>query len=224
MGFEERRKKERENRRLSIIRAARKLFLEKGFKSVTVESIARKAELSKGAIYLHYSSKEEIYAHIVLGDLKKFHDRFSGLFQKSANASQALLEFADIYVSFFLNEPEFFRNLMNFMIRATCMNFPNELYDESIKTTNKTIDIIEQIFQFGVERGEFPGDMNFKQNRNALWGMLNGIISLYIFTGSEDKREELIRSTVKTGMETFIKGLEIRNNFTKTNEGGAAYE
>jgi len=208
MGLEERRKKERENRKGAIIKAARKLFLEKGFKAVTVESIAQKAELSKGAIYLHYSSKEEIYAHIVLSDLHKFHDRFSGLFQKSSNAPQALCEFADIYVDFFLTEPEFFRNLMNFMIRATCMNFPNELYEESIKTTNKTIDIVEEIFRFGVERGEFSDTLNFRQNRNALWGMLNGIISLYIFTGNEEKREDVIRSTIKTGMETFISGLK----------------
>ncbi len=208
MGLEDRRKKERENRKSAIIKAARKLFLEKGFKAVTVESIAQKAELSKGAIYLHYNSKEEIYAHIVLSDLEKFHDRFSGLFQKSSSASQALYEFADIYVDFFLSEPEFFRNLMNFMIRATCMNFPNELYEESIKTTNKTIDIVEEIFRFGVERGEFSDTLNFRQNRNALWGMLNGIISLYIFTGNEEKREDVIRTTIKTGMETFICGLK----------------
>jgi len=208
VGSEERRKREKESRKDAIIDAARRLFIEKGFKAVTVESIAREAELSKGAIYLHYSSKEEIYAHIVLGDLEKFHDRFAGLFQKTSDASQALIEFAGIYVDFFLNEPEFFRNLMNFMIRATCMNFPDELYQKSIKTTNKTIDIIEKIFMFGVERGEFPENLNFRQNRNALWGMLNGIISLYIFTGNEEKKEEVIRSTVKTGMETFVSGLK----------------
>lgn len=208
MGLEERRKKERENRRGAIIKAARKLFLEKGFKAVTVESIAQKAELSKGAIYLHYSSKEEIYAHIVLSDLQKFHDRFSGLFQQASNASQALYDFASIYVDFFLSEPEFFRNLMNFMIRATCMNFPNELYEESIKTTNKTIDIVEEIFKLGVQKGEFNAAMNFRQNRNALWGMLNGIISLYIFTGNEETREEVIRGTVKAGVETFVRGLK----------------
>jgi AcrR family transcriptional regulator len=208
MGLEERRKKERDSRKSAIIKAARKLFLEKGFKAVTVESIAQKAELSKGAIYLHYSSKEEIYAHIVLSDLWKFHNLFSNLLQKSSTASQTLMEFADIYVNFFLNEREFFRSLMNFMIRATCMDFPNDLYEESIKTTNKTIDIIEKIFELGVESGEFPGTINFRQNRNALWGMLNGIISLYIFTTEEEKKDDIIRGTIKTGMETFIRGLK----------------
>ncbi len=60
MGLEERRRREKENRRAAILKAARKLFFEKGFKPVTVESIAHKGELSKGSIYLYFNSKEEI--------------------------------------------------------------------------------------------------------------------------------------------------------------------
>ena len=36
------------------------LFLERGFKAVTVDNIAEKAEVSKGSIYLCFESKEEI--------------------------------------------------------------------------------------------------------------------------------------------------------------------
>ena len=209
MGLEERRKRERENHKNAIIKAARKLFFQNGFKTVTVESIAKKAELSKGAIYLHYKSKEEIYAQILLNDIGKFHNRVFDVFQKSSSASDALFHFADIYVDFFLNERELFRNLMNFMIRADCMNLPDDLYNESIKTTNKTINIIDRIFEYGIERGEFSADINARVNRNAVWGMLNGIISLYLFTSKEEKRAEIIRNTIKEGIETFLRGLKI---------------
>jgi AcrR family transcriptional regulator len=60
----ERRKKEKEHRRNAILKAARKLFFEKGFKAVTVDSIAAKADISKGSVYLYFDSKEEIYADI----------------------------------------------------------------------------------------------------------------------------------------------------------------
>jgi AcrR family transcriptional regulator len=46
LGQEERRKREKDSRKSAILKAARKLFFDKGFKPVTVESIARKAELS----------------------------------------------------------------------------------------------------------------------------------------------------------------------------------
>jgi AcrR family transcriptional regulator len=209
LGLEERRKRERENRKNAILKAARKLFFEKGFKPVTVESIARKAELSKGSIYLYYNSKEEIYTQILLNDIDKFHSHISDLLQTPSSASEALTRLAGIYVDFFLNDRELFRILMTFMLHTTDMNLPEDLNKHIIKTTNKTIDIIEQVFKYGVERGEFPATFNLRQNRNALWGMLNGIISLHLFTGIEEKRAEVIHGTIKAGLEIFIRGLEI---------------
>lgn len=211
MGLEERRKRERENRKNVILKAARKLFLEKGFKTVTVESIARKAELSKGSIYLYYNSKEEIYTQILLSDIDKFHNHIADLLQNPSNASEALVRLADIYVDFFLNERELFRILMTFMLHTTDMNLPQDLNKQIIKTTNRTIGIIEEIFNYGIERGEFPATINVRQNRNAIWGMLNGVISLYLFIGNETKRAEVIHSTIRAGLNTYIRGILIMN-------------
>lgn len=207
MGLEERRKRERENRKNAILKAARKLFFDKGFKTVTVESIARKAELSKGSIYLYYSSKEEIYSQILLNDIEKFHDHVADIPQDSSGASEALIRLAEIYVDFFLSDRELFRILMNFMIHNNGMNLPQDLNIHIIKTTNRAIDIFEQILKSGMEKGEFPPDINLRLNRNAIWGLLNGIIALHLFVGKEAKRAEAIRSTIKAALETYIRGL-----------------
>lgn len=207
MGLEERRKRERENRRNAILKAARRLFFEKGFKTVTVESIARKAELSKGSIYLYYNSKEEIYTQILLMDIEKFHEKISCLLQTSSSASEALVKLAEIYVENFLNDRELFRILMTFMLHTADMNLPEDLNNHIVKITNQNISIIEQIFRCGIERGEFPPTINLRLLRNALWGLLNGIISLHLFTGVESKRAEAIRSTIKASLDIFIRGL-----------------
>ncbi len=207
MGLEERRKRERENRKTAILRAARRLFFEKGFKSVTVESIARKAELSKGSIYLYYKGKEEIYAHILLNDIDKFHDRISDLLINPISASEVLIRLSSIYVDFFLNDRELFRILVRFMLHTPDMNLPEDLNNHIIKTTNKTISVIEQVFIYGIEKGEFQATLNLRLNRNAIWGMLNGIISLHLFTGIEKNRADIIQNTVKAGLEIYIRGI-----------------
>jgi len=207
LGLEERRKRERENRKNAILKAARRLFFEKGFKTVTVESIAKKAELSKGSIYLYYNSKEEIYTQILLSDIDKFHNRISDILQPPATASEALIHLANIYVDFFLNDRELFRILMTFMLHTSDMNLPEDINSHIIKTTNKTINVIEQVFKLGVERGEFPETLNLRLNRNAIWGMLNGIISLHLFTGIEAKRADVIHSTIKAGLDIYIRGI-----------------
>ena len=207
LAFEKRRRREKENRKSAILKAARKLFFEKGFKSVTVESIARKAELSKGAVYLYFKSKDEIYSQILLDDIDKFHKKVADLFEEGGQASDMLFRLSSTYVDFFLRDRELFRILMTFMLHANHSNLPEDLQNHIIKSTNKTI-FMEKIFQYGVDRGEFPPSTNVRQCRNALWGLLNGIISLYIFIGSESKRDDLIRSTVNASLSTFIKGLK----------------
>ncbi|MBU0574815.1 MAG: TetR/AcrR family transcriptional regulator [Proteobacteria bacterium] len=207
MGLEERRKRERENRKNAILKAARKLFFEKGFRQVTVENIARKAEFSKGSIYLYFNSKEEIYSQILLNDIDKFHDRVADILQGPSSASEALIRVAEIYVDFFLNDRELFRILMNFILRIDDMNLPEDMNNHIIKTTNRTISIIEQVFKYGIEKGEFPPDINLRMNRNAIWGLLNGIISLHLFTGKESGRTEVIHSTIKSGLEIYIRGM-----------------
>lgn len=208
MGLEERRKRERDNRRNAILKAARKLFFERGFKPVTVDSIARKAELSKGSIYLYFNSKEEIYTQILLNDIDKFHEHFTDLLKNSPSASEALLRFTGIYVDLFLNDRELFRILMTFMLHTSDMNLPEELNSHIIRATNRNISIIEEIFKYGIDRGEFPATINLRLNRNAIWGLLNGIISLHLFTGGESKRADVIHGTLRVGLEVYIRGLQ----------------
>ncbi len=207
MGLEERRKREKENRKNAILKAAWKLFFDKGFKDVTVESIAKKAELSKGSVYLYFKSKEDIYTQILLSDIDKFHKVMANLIQEGQSSSTMLMGLANIYTDFFMNDRELFRIMMNYMLNTDHMNLPEEIDQLIVKATNKTVDIIEEMFKIGIRSGEFSPDIDLRQKRNAIWGLLNGTISLHLFTGSEEKREERIRSTIQAGLNTFLRGM-----------------
>ena len=208
MVFEEKRKKEKENRKNTILRAARRLFFDRGFKSVTVDNIAAKSEVSKGSIYLCFESKEEIYAQILISDNIALYERIKNFSATEASASQLLLEFARIYVDYFLNDNELFRILMTFMLQTGQMNLTEKQNTELIRSTNENIKIISEIIQKGIDSGEFSPIGNIRQMQNAIWGMLNGVISLYVFTGNPTKRTERIHSTVRDSLNVFIEGLK----------------
>jgi AcrR family transcriptional regulator len=206
--FKEKRKKEKENRRNTILRAARRLFFDRGFKSVTVDNIAAKSEVSKGSIYLCFESKEEIYAQILISDNIALYERIKNFSATEASASQLLLEFARIYVDYFLNDNELFRILMTFMLQTGQMNLTEKQNTELIRSTNENIKIISEIIKKGIESGEFAPIDNIWQMQNAIWGMLNGIISLYVFTGNPTKRTERIHSTIRDSLNVFIEGMK----------------
>ena len=208
VGLLERRGKEKDNRKKLILKSARALFFKKGFNKVTVDEIAKSSELGKGSIYLYFNSKEEIYAQILLNDIDNFNQKVAVLLGKESTASDLLTEISYLYIDYFLSDGELFRILMTYMLQPAKMNLPEKLNSQILNANARSIDVIGKILQMGIDAKEFSAEMNLKQNQNAFWGLLNGIISLYIFSGAPSKRREKIYSTTKLALEIFIKGLK----------------
>ncbi len=209
MSSEERRRKEKENRKNSILKAARKLFFDRGFKSVTVDLIAAKAEVSKGSIYLYFDSKEEIYTQILISANIERHKDIEDFAKKEGTASELLIAFAKNYVDFFLDNNELFRILMTFMLNSENMNLTEEQNTQLIHTTNENIRVLSKILQKGVDSGEFRSDVDIRREQYAVWGMMNGIISLYIYTGAPEKRTERIHSIIRESLLNFSRGIRV---------------
>jgi len=209
LSSEERRRKEKENRKNSILKAARKLFFDRGFKSVTVDLIAAKAEVSKGSIYLYFDSKEEIYTQILISANIERHKDIEDFAKKEGTASELLIAFAKNYVDFFLDNNELFRILMTFMLNSENMNLTEEQNTQLIHTTNENIRVLSKILQKGVDSGEFRSDVDIRREQYAVWGMMNGIISLYIYTGAPEKRTERIHSIIRESLLNFSRGIRV---------------
>ena len=208
MGIEERKKREKEERRDLIVRTAKRLFFEEGFQFVTVEKIAREAELAKGSIYLHFRGKEEIYTQILLRDIDAFYQEIAPLVSADALAESRLVRLAHVYTALFLRDRELFRILMNFQLYPYRLNLPEDLHRSLIVSMKKNIDVVEKIFEQGVQAGEFNARTDLFYCRNAFWGMLNGIISHYLYAAPEEKRGDLIRATLDVGLAVFMRGIK----------------
>lgn len=57
--------KEPQVRRAEIIQSAKKLFLMKGYSNVTTQDIVDDLKISRGLLYYHFKSKDDILKHIV---------------------------------------------------------------------------------------------------------------------------------------------------------------
>jgi len=66
MAISDRKKREKEQRKQSIIDAAEKLFFEKGYDNVTMNDIAKEVELNRATIYLYFENKEAVCFAVIL--------------------------------------------------------------------------------------------------------------------------------------------------------------
>jgi AcrR family transcriptional regulator len=66
-----------EHTRLLLIDAAQEVFGEKGFLAATLDDIARAAGYTKGAIYKHFSTKEDLFLAVSDRYWRRYFDNFT---------------------------------------------------------------------------------------------------------------------------------------------------
>lgn len=88
-----------QNSRNKLLDAATRLFHENGYQAVTVNDICEAAQLTKGAFYHHFDSKEALYQHLYTPQLDTYlASHFS--IPEDADGKTLLLALADATLSF----------------------------------------------------------------------------------------------------------------------------
>jgi AcrR family transcriptional regulator len=102
---QERKAQERQARRRRIQEAARTVFAERGYAGASIELIARAAQLSVGAIYLYFRSKEDLYVSLVEDTLTVFNVDMAQVREESA-VGQRLRDTWSLLVRWAEKDPE----------------------------------------------------------------------------------------------------------------------
>ena len=104
-----------EKRRQQLLQAARQLFIKKGYRGTTTEEIALKAKLTKGALYYHFASKEEI----LLALLQDTHCRYEEVMERICRPGVSPLEVLTGLFSVHQREDMAeFRNMIDLWVQA----------------------------------------------------------------------------------------------------------
>ncbi len=91
-------KSDNEERRGRILDAAADLIVHYGYDKTTVSDIAREAGISKGAIYLHFDSKEALFEALILRELQIYTENWlDGLEADDAGGTMAGLYKNSLY-------------------------------------------------------------------------------------------------------------------------------
>ena len=136
-----------------ILEKARTVFSEKGFKNVTMKDIVDACEISRGGLYLYFSSTEEIFL-AVLADDSSEDDEEAVVAALSGDAS------AGDMLALFLKEQkkEILRKKNNLTV-ATYEFFSlhkAQSKDNPLKNQFDTaVRIVEKLIENGVDSGEF---------------------------------------------------------------------
>lgn len=86
----------REERRQSVLRAAARVFAEKGYRLTSIDDIVEAAGVSRGLFYMHFDSKKEAFLELIeayfaefAGILKKNHLQLDKVISENGNILEA---------------------------------------------------------------------------------------------------------------------------------------
>ncbi len=84
--------------RARLLDAAEEVFVRDGYESAQLDEIAAIADRSKGAVYTHFNSKEDLFLALFENRTRSYIDRLVTSLQKCTNRRQSLAAFREFYV------------------------------------------------------------------------------------------------------------------------------
>ena len=204
MGIKERRARDLETRRKLILAAATDLFVRKGIAGVTLDDIAGAIEFSKGTIYNHFGSKEEIFAAILLDQLDALLASLRVASRSGRDTSARLRNATAAYLRFYQDRREYFKLLFFIDVVSDQERVPAAMRKEIRLRKIACLAELQRIVKDGIRGGEFENGRPAVRISLLLWGMMNGILQL---AESRQIKEDDLERLLATGLEITLGGL-----------------
>ncbi len=158
-------------RRAQIMRAARSLFVESGFLNARMEDVAKRAQLSKGAVYFYFSSKRDLFNALVDEEHQNTVRFLEEATKDPRSPAEKLIDVGMKYLDYFagLKSPPRFFMIMNEMA----------IRDEAIRERvtlihNRFVEDVGALIEEGVASGHFR-DLDPKASALMLKAVIDGL-------------------------------------------------
>lgn len=173
-----------------IVEVARTVFIEKGFKDVTMKDVVDACEISRGGLYLYFASTKEIFEAVLNLEVEKSDDLFRGNIADDASP-------ADVFAIFLKEQKKEILAKKTTLTVAIYEFFFSYKPPKGENVLRKQFDVackvIESLICSGINSGEFYCDDPAGMARNIMFD-LEGmkICAQTIYISEKTVNEEML--------------------------------
>jgi TetR/AcrR family fatty acid metabolism transcriptional regulator len=191
--------RDKELTRERILEAAEKLFAEKGFHETAMDEIVRASKVSKGGVYFHFPSKEELFfalldklAEALQREVQREIARRRGAVAKIQGALEVVLRTLTSQ-----------RHLAQIILRQGHGLGPS-FERKRLEIYSRFARLIKENLDEALAEGSIP-PINTEITAYAWLGAINELVLRWIYTGQPDP----LTQTLPTLQELFLRGIGI---------------
>ncbi len=149
------RRPRREEVRRRLLEAASETFLEKGFLDSTLDDIARRAGLSKGAVYSNFESKQEIIRLLLERRLERMREVIAATIDPAAVKGDEPRTSAAVMADNLIADADWVQLVLEFASRAGRDAAVREIYTPFLRVQREEVTrVIEQTLADGPEHDD----------------------------------------------------------------------
>jgi AcrR family transcriptional regulator len=164
----------KEEAKTRILTAANQVFGEKGYRQATMDDVAKKLGVSKGALYLYFASKEELFEAICRTEPLAFKKILYSSFSENKNPLESAGEFFDEMLKHYGSNSG-----LSFEIFSEASHNPS-LRRVLKKTQDEYAATLMNYLEEGRKMGFIDRDLDLRFLTYALIGLWNGIETLIV--------------------------------------------
>lgn len=155
MSVANRRRKERERRRQTILEAAQRVFASRGLAAATMDQVAAEAELSKGTLYLYFPSKDELFMVLAAEVIERAHQAMADARDPSLCGLDEFRALCRAYVATAFEYPNTIRNAIIWMAGGDTVDTESEAF----RGYRSRVEKNQKFLMDALERGRADGSI-----------------------------------------------------------------
>jgi AcrR family transcriptional regulator len=191
MSIKERRERQKQATRDSILSAALEIARTEGWAAVTVREVAERVEYSPPIIYQYFANKNALLEELQAQGFQLLVARMQSVSPEGTDTRERLLRIGDAYIHFAYDQPELYQ-LMHGGISA---DVPQE---KTLQEASQVCAIVQEALVAWVDTQQITIPDPAAAVESA-WAVLHGLVSIAMLgrlSGGKDRVEQLARQTL----------------------------
>jgi len=150
-----------------ILDAAEALFAEHGYHGVSVQDIAKAAEVSKANVYHHFSSKDDLYFAVIKNSMQEMNDLLHSFTQNQASSIDLISGFSAAHLAHLIHKPHIAKLVLRELLDGSsdrCRALAQDVFAGHYQ-------MLQAMMRKAQDSGVFNKDMNLEHMAIALVGL-----------------------------------------------------
>ena len=185
------------NNKDKIMDAAKDCFFKNGYINTSMNDIVRHAEVSKGSLYWHFKSKEEIFVIIIEQELDRWIDEVNEKLSKFDDPIVQIKEYTKL----------FFESIDQPVLRMYPQSYWGELGEHYLERINLTFhkedDMVRDLFKEAVNQNLFK-ESNVEK---LAWVYTSMIEGMFAKIALEYENEALLKKYSLSSINHYVDSL-----------------